>query len=268
MRARAAIPGMLVFVLLALAANVLAGIVVLKTGYRIQGRILREDAQAVVVGYGDGWLKIPKLYVDRIVKVRELSEYGRQGLAPSEGELLSVEEAIIGPLASAEAAREGPGQALDLAEMVTARHALESGKLAFAFELPLSWTAKKAGNAAVFAPAGEGPRPCASAVVLETPGVKPEEQLELTEAAMKTELGGFRLIYACTRAAAPDGACFSILAGTYGPQNAGFVAKTVLRRTPTHTLAITFFIPVQLYSRYRSLPGACENGIEVRESGK
>jgi len=259
---------MLIVALFAFTANVLAGIVVVKSGHRMQGRILSEDAWAVVVGYGDGWLKIPKRHVERVVKVQELSEYGKQGLAPSEGELLSMEESIIGASGFTGAPRATRGQAFNLAEMVTARHTLESTGQAFTFELPLNWTAKKTGNATVFVPPGEGPRPCVSALVLKTPGVKPEEQVELTEAAMRAELGGLKLIYARSRSTGQTGTHSCILVGTYGPQNSGIVAKTLLRRTPTHTLAITFFIPVQLYERYRSLPGACENGVEIGESGK
>ena len=250
------------------AAELIAGIVVLKSGHRLQGRILKEDERAVLVGYKDGWLKIPRRNVDRTVQVRELSDYGKQGLMPSEDELLQIEEAAI-KASGMDVSEQDKGEtSLNVGELITTRHSIENDEQTYVFELPMSWTSETTGNITVFSSPGEGLRPCATVVTLDTPRIKTDEQVGLTEAAMKTELGGFKLIYArCrTEGSAESAAC--MLSGMYGSQKQGVIVKTILRKARKHTLAINFFIPAQLYHRYKSLPGACEKSLQVHKAGK
>ncbi len=268
MKSRALVTVLMLAALLTVAAELFADIVVLKSGHRIQGQIIGEDAEAVVIQYRDGWLKIPKRNTDRIVKVRELSEYGRQGFVPSEGELQRIEEAAIKTSGAGATSAKGLERTLNPGELVTTRHTLKAGKQSFTFELPLSWTAGKAGDTTVYSLPGEEPRPCATASIIKTSGIRADEQTELAGAVMKTELGGFKLVYACLRTGDSDGEASCMVSGTYGAQNNEIIAKTVLHKTPEHTLAITFFIPVRLYDRYKQLPGACADSLEVKESGR
>jgi hypothetical protein len=202
------------------------------------------------------------------VPVHQLSDYGKQVLLPSGSELENMEQSILTEAGIAVAPPGGSDQSLNLGELMTARRTLQKGKQAFEFELPMTWSAEETGNTVTYTSPGEGPRPCAVAVILDTPGVTTEEQVELTEAAMKTELAGLRLMYASCRVGKPDDTASCVLAGLYGSRNDAVVVKTVLRRTSEHTLVVSFFLPGRLYYRYSSLPSGCESSIEVSESDK
>ncbi len=256
----------------AVCFELFAGMVILKNSYRISGRVLKADDKVVVLGYRHGILAVSRKYVDRVMKVRDLSAYGRELDPPTNEELAALEDLFLkAPAPPAEGEPKRPGRGRQTAftkDLRTTRHVLKGGNWEFSFDLPARWSKSETTGVLVFSDpqVKDGASVCAA--ILETPPVDLEEQARLTEAAAKAELDGFSTIYSVTRENLQEktGECGQL--GTCGPEANQIAAWTVLRRTGTHTLALTFFAPVRLYKQYKSVFSICRESLRVRETDK
>ena len=271
MKIRAISAGVLFAAVLAACLELFAGIVVFKDNSQISGRVLQDADGFVLLGYRGGRLAVSKKYVERVVEVRDLSEYGRQQLPPTNEELSALENLFL----SDQGLTRQPGQKpLDatrpstlMHELRTARHILKGGDLEFSFVLPANWKKSDKNGILVFSSPGKKNRASVCAAVLKTPPVSLEKQAQLTEAAAKTHLSGFAIIYSITRQPQSETGEYTMLGACALPGGKS-LANTVLRRTKTHTFILTLVLPLQLYEKYSSALSLCRESARLGKAEK
>jgi hypothetical protein len=257
---------------LAVCLELLADMVVLKEGCLLGGRVLRDDGETLALGYRYGTLTLSKNFVERVVQVQHLSEYGRQLLPPTDGELLKLEEMVVQAASPADRPSRRPALAGRHAALTrrfrTGRHVLRKGGWELSLELPATFASSTKEDVLVLSSPGGRPGASICVAVVDTPPVGLAKQAELTEAAASSQLSGFSTVYTLTRQAPEDKVGECVLLGTCGPGNNPIITHTILRRTATHTFVLSFSLPRRLYEEYRPVFSICQDSIRLRQTGK
>lgn len=250
---------------LAVCLELSAGIVVLKNGYTVNGRVVRENNDSVTLGFQHGILVLAKKHVEKVITVRDLSERGMKLLPPTDEELSVLEKAILG---EPQPAPPGALRSGMTDRFRTVQHTLSADGWEFSFRLPADWVKSEGSGSLVLSAPGERPGLAVCASVVGTPPVEPGKQTELTQAAAGTQLAAYSPIYFVTREYPDSKHSECTISGTCRSQNREVSVRTILRITPSHTLILTFFTPLPLQKHYEAVAETCRDSINLKETRK
>lgn len=271
MRASRIVPVVMLAACLGVNIELLADMVVLRTNDRLNGKVVREEGETIALAYRDGTLAIARKYVEKVVKVNNLSEYGRKAGAPADEVLSNLAQRLIQAArrdAGPQIEPEGKPPAVDAAALRTVRHQLDAGGWNLSFELPVNWERQEIRGVVLFPSPGEESWASVCVAVLKNPPVESETQARINEAAVRAQLNSFSTIYSATRTENRSALHRHELTGIYGPEGARSVARIITRRTTSHTFVLAFFVSLQVYDQCEPVLSACQFSTKLERTGE
>jgi hypothetical protein len=272
MKAVKAATGLFLIAMLVICFEVFAGITILKNGHLLDGKVLSDDGDVLILGYRYGTLSVSNRFVERTVTAPEESEYGSQLFPPSNDEMYRLESMFFQVANPADLLKpklsDKDKHTTLMRKFRTVHHSIETDGWELSLKLPASFEKSGDKDFLVFSSPGGKSCPTVCMAVVETLPVELAKQIELTEAVATAHLGGFAQVYSVTRQTVKNGTGECVLLGTYGPGNSQTITQTILRRTPSSTFVVCFFLPRAMYEEYRALFSACQDSIRLKETEK
>jgi hypothetical protein len=253
---------------MAVCLNLSADVSVLGSGHILNGEILKANGSAVTLGYSNGRLLLSRDYVQRMIEVGDLSDYGKNSAAPAARYMSGVEKSLLALRTDTKPAAGVAEPSFLLSSLLrTRRYSLTGGVWELSFELPAGWVASEKEAMIVLEPPANDKGVSIVAAVTATPPVDISKQAELIGAAADLELGNFKHVYSLATWGDDSGSGRCTLLGTYGPSGSFSVLRVVFHRTATHTFSVAFFVPSAVYADFESVFSVCLQSIRLREAG-